>query len=112
MREVFAGHRGWDKEADVVQTWRKVEGCDRRCHAMGWYYHTCPKCREKSRKRVVRTERKSAEKVELSRGTWMTRGGVQVKEPFHVWVYAYEVEHECRSCKHRWIEWVTKQRPW
>ncbi|MDG6917122.1 MAG: hypothetical protein JRM85_05965 [Nitrososphaerota archaeon] len=79
---------------------------------MGWYYHTCPKCREKSRKRVVRTERKSAEKVELSRGTWMTRGGVQVKEPFHVWVYAYEVEHECRSCKHRWIECVTKQRPW
>ena len=79
---------------------------------MGWYYHTCPKCHEKSRKRVLRNKRKSAEKVELSKRGWVTGRGVQLKEPYHVWVYSYEEEHECRRCKHRWIEYVTKQRPW
>ncbi|MCL4356081.1 MAG: hypothetical protein JRM79_02380 [Nitrososphaerota archaeon] len=79
---------------------------------MGWYYHTCPKCHEKSRKRVLWNKRKSAEKVELSKRGWVTGRGVQLKEPYHVWVYSYEEEHECQRCKHRWIEYVTKQRPW
>ena len=79
---------------------------------MGWYNHTCPKCHAKSRKRVLRNERTSAEKVELSKGSWVTGRGVQIKEPYQVWIYSYEVEHECGLCGHRWVEYVTKQRPW
>ncbi|MDG6948572.1 MAG: hypothetical protein JRN12_01395 [Nitrososphaerota archaeon] len=92
---------------------RKVEGDTVSSNgAMGWYYHTCPKCHVRSRKRVLRNEKISTEKVELSKASWVTGGGVQIKEPFSVWVYSYRVEHECRLCSNRWVEYITKRRPW
>ena len=77
-----------------------------------WFYHTCPRCNVKSRRRVLRNELINTDKVEMSRTKWSRGGNSLVKEPFAIWLYSYEVEHICRGCGNKWVEHVTKQRPW
>lgn len=77
-----------------------------------WLYHTCPNCGVKSRRRVLRNRLKNTDKVDGTRAKWSRGGNMVIDEPYTVWLYSYEVEHACRACGHRWIEHVTKQRPW
>jgi hypothetical protein len=79
---------------------------------LGWFYHTCPNCRARSRRRIIQKKLVNSEAVERTRASWGRGGNMQIKEPYVVWIRTYEVEHVCRSCGHRWTERVTKQRPW
>ena len=77
-----------------------------------WLYHTCPMCGAKARRRIVRKELKSSSQVDGTMKRWSRGGHAVIDEPYTVWIHSYEVEHACRKCGHRWVERVTKQRPW
>jgi predicted RNA-binding Zn-ribbon protein involved in translation (DUF1610 family) len=77
-----------------------------------WFYHTCPRCRVRSRKNIARNELKSSDSIEAPKTSWSRSGNVEIKESYTVWLHNYEVEHVCNNCGHRWVERVTKQRPW
>jgi hypothetical protein len=76
-----------------------------------WLYHTCPKCRVRARKKILRKVKKSSQKFEGSGHRW-TREGVEVEEPYTIYLHDYRVEHACRACGHTWVEHVTERRPW
>lgn len=77
-----------------------------------WLYHTCPKCGVRARKRIVRNELKASDSINAPKTSWSRSGSVEIKESYTVWLHHYEVEHECSECGHKWVERVTKQRPW
>lgn len=79
---------------------------------LDWLFQTCPNCSQKTWRKILRNELKSTEKVYGTQTRWTRSGGMQIEEPVTLWLYSYEVEHNCRKCGHVWTEHVTKQRPW